>query len=74
MERKHWLIILASVCLLAGLAFGAVGIYHSMQAADYEDLKYLGRLTFQAYAAAQEEDGTYTIYYQTVGDESGALS
>lgn len=74
MKKKHWLIILAVVCLLAGIAFGVIGVMRSQTADEYSDLKYLGRLTFEAYAATQEEDGTYTIYYQTVGDESGALS
>lgn len=74
MEKKRWMIVLAALCLLAAAAFAVVGILRSMQAETYEDLKFLGRLSFEAYAAAQEEDGTYTIYYQTVGEESGALS
>lgn len=74
MKKQTWLIALAILCLAAAAAFAFVGVRHSMQAESYQDLKYLGRLTFEAYAAAQEEDGTYTIYYQTVGDESGALS
>ena len=74
MKKKYWLVILAVVCLLATAAFATVGFLQSSKAAEYEDLKFLGRLTFEAYAAAQEEDGTYTIYYQTVGSESGALT
>ena len=74
MNKKLWLIILAVFCLLAGAVFGVVGMINSKQAESYSDLKFLGRLTFEAYAAAQEEDGTYTIYYQTVGNISGALS
>ena len=74
MKKKYWLVILAVVCLLAAVAFATVGFLQSSKAAEYEDLKFLGRLTFEAYAAAQEEDGTYTIYYHTVGSESGALT
>ena len=62
MKKKHWLIILAVVCLLAGIAFGVIGVMRSQTADEYSDLKYLGRLTFEAYAATQEEDGTYTIF------------
>lgn len=74
MKRKHWLIILAVLCLLAGIVFGVIGFIGSRTADTFQDLKFLGRLTFEAYAATQEEDGTYTIYYQTIGEESGALS
>ena len=74
MQKKHWLIILSAFCLIAGFVFAAVGFMGSRNADSIQDLKALGRLTFEAYAATQEEDGTYTIYYQTVGEESGALS
>ena len=74
MKRKLWLIILAVLCLLAGIVFGVVGFMGSQTADTFQDLKFLGRRTFEAYAATQEEDGTYTIYYQTIGDESGAIS
>ena len=73
-RKKLLLILLAVLCLCAGAVFGVVGVQKSLQAKTYEDLKYLGHLTFEAYAAAQEEDGTYTIYYHTVGDETGVLT
>ena len=74
MRKKHWLIILSVLCLISGIIFGIVGIRQSQTAENYNDLKFLGRLNFEAYAAAQEEDGTYTIYYQAVGDEAGAIT
>ena len=74
MNKKIWLILLSVLCLAAAAAFGIVGFLNSRSADTYEDLRALGRLSFEAYAATQEEDGTYTIYYQTVGDETGALS
>lgn len=74
MKKKLWLIVLSVLCLAAGVVFGVIGFRQSRVADDYQNLKFVGRLTFEAYAATQEEDGTYTIYYQTNAEESGALS
>ena len=74
MNKKLWLILLSALCIAAAAAFCVVGIMRSTGTEDYQDLKSLGRLTFEAYAATKEEDGTYTIYYQSVGDEAGVLS
>lgn len=63
MNKKIGLLILAGVCLIACIAFTAVGIHNTNRSAIYEGLTSLGEVTFYAKAASPEEDGTYTIYY-----------